>query len=133
MPRRGQRGFSLIELMCVIAIILILVGLMMGPILRAYKKAKNFGWENDSQALTDRFTEKMRQHFGDAPEYPALTADQLYQGGMIDNGLRSFLRDKRVQYFPFSSQSPDEVVILQVNITPKSAMFVRKANIKPPP
>ena len=133
MPRRGQRGFSLIELMCVIAIILILVGLMMGPILRAYKKAKNFGWENDSQALTDRFTEKMRQHFGDAPEYPALTADQLYQGGMIDNGLRSFLRDKRVQYFPFSSQSPDEVVILQVNITPKSVMFVRKANIKPPP
>ena len=133
MPRRGQRGFSLIELMCVIAIILILVGLMMGPILRAYKKAKNFGWENDSQALTDRFTEKMRQHFGDAPEYPALTADQLYQGGMIDNGLRSFLRDKRVQYFPFSSQSPDEVVILQVNIAPKSVMFVRKANIKPPP
>ena len=133
MPRRGQRGFSLIELMCVIAIILILLGLMMGPILRAYKKAKNFGWENDSQALTDRFTEKMRQHFGDAPEYPAFTADQLYQGGLIDNGLRSFLRDKRVQYFPFSSQSPDEVVILQVNITPKSAMFVRKANIKPPP
>ena len=133
MPRRGEKGFSLIELMCVIAIILILVSLMMGPILRAYKKAKDFGWENDSQAWVDRFTEKMRQHFGDAGEYPALTADQLCEGGMIDNGLRSFLRDKRVQYFPFSSKSPEEAVILQVNTTPKRAIFVRKANIKPAP
>jgi prepilin-type N-terminal cleavage/methylation domain-containing protein len=133
MPRRGQRGFSLIELMCVIAIILILVGLMMGPILRAYKKAKNFGWENDAHALTDRFTEKMRQHFGEAPEYPALTVEQLYEGGLIDNGLRTFLRDKRVKYFPFSSKSPDETVILQVNPTPKSVIWVKKANLKPPP
>ena len=133
MPRRGQRGFSLIELMCVIAIILILVGLMMGPILRAYKKAKTFGWENDSHALADRFTEKMRQHFGNAPEYPALTAEQLYEAGMIDNGLRSFMRDKRVRYFPFSSKSPDEFIILQVNPTPKSVIWVTKGNLKPPP
>jgi prepilin-type N-terminal cleavage/methylation domain-containing protein len=133
MPGRGQRGFSLIELMCVIAIILILVGLMMGPILRAYKKAKNFGWENDSYALTDRFTEKMRQHFGDAPEYPSFTAEQLYEAGMIDGALRSFLRDKRVKYYPFSSKSPDEFVVLEVNLTPKNVIWVRKANIKPPP
>ena len=123
----------MIELMCVIAIILILVGLMMGPILRAYKKAKNFGWENDAPVFVDRFTERMRQHFGSAPEYPALTADQLYQGGLIDNGLRSFLRDKRVQYFPFSSKSPDEFIILQVNPTPKSVIWVTKRNLKPPP
>ena len=119
--------------MCVIAIILILVSLMMGPILRAYKKAKNFGWENDSFALTDRFTEKMRQHFGDAPDYPALTAEQLYEAGIIDNGLRSFLRDKRVRYYPFSSKSPDQFVILEVNPTPKNVIWVTKANIKPAP
>ena len=133
MPRRGQRGFSLIELMCVIAIILILVGLMMGPILRAYKKVKDFGGENDVYALTDRFTEKMRQHFGNAPEYPALSAEQLYEGGLIDGTLRSFLRDKRVKYFPFSSKAPDEFLILHVNPTPESVIFVTKANIKPPP
>jgi prepilin-type N-terminal cleavage/methylation domain-containing protein len=40
-PRRG--GFSLIELLCVIVIILILVGLMLGPIFRAYKKARGLG------------------------------------------------------------------------------------------
>jgi prepilin-type N-terminal cleavage/methylation domain-containing protein len=131
MRRRKQSGFSLIELMCVIAIILILVGLMLGPIMRAYRKAKNFGWENDSYQLFDRFADKMKQHFGSAPEYPAFTADQLYEGGFIDAGLRNFLRDKRVQYFPFSSKSLDEAVILRVNIAKNSAYALQKGDLKP--
>jgi prepilin-type N-terminal cleavage/methylation domain-containing protein len=131
MRRRKQRGFSLIELMCVLAIILILVGLMLGPIMRAYRKAKNFGWENDSYQLADRFADKMKQHFGSAPEYPALSADQLYEGGMIDSSLRNFLRDKRVQYFPFSSKSPDEAVILHVVIAKNSSYTLQKGDLKP--
>ena len=130
MPRRKQSGFSLIELMCVLAIILILVGLMMGPITRAYTKAKNF--ENDSYQLTDRFIDRMKQHFGSAPEYPALTVDQLYEGGLIDSTLRKFLRDKRVQFFPFSSKSLDEMVVLYVQVSKKSVVTVRKADLKPP-
>jgi prepilin-type N-terminal cleavage/methylation domain-containing protein len=130
--RRGKRsGFSLIELMCVLAIILILVGLMLGPIMRAYRKAKNFGWENDSYQLADRFADKMKQHFGSAPEYPALSADQLYEGGMIDSALRNFLRDKRVQYFPFSSKAPDEMVILHVGVAKNSIYVLRKGDLKP--
>jgi prepilin-type N-terminal cleavage/methylation domain-containing protein len=131
MPRRKQSGFSMIELMCVIAIILILVGLMLGPIMRAYRKAKNFGWENDSYYLADRFADRMKQHFGSAPEYPALTADQLYEGGLIDSTLRNFLRDKRVQYFPFSSKAPDEIVILQVVIAKNSIYTLQKSDLKP--
>lgn len=132
MPRRKRCGFTLIELMCVITIILILVGLMMGPVFRAYKKAKNFGWENDSYQLTDRFIDRMKQHFGSAPEYPALTIDQLYEGSLIDHALRSFLRDKRVQFFPFSSNSRDETVILHVTVSRKSYITVRKSDLKPP-
>ena len=102
---RRKAAFTLVELLCVLTIILILVGLMLVPIFRAYRKAKNFAWENDGFQLADRFTEKMRQHFGRAPEYPALTVDQLYEGGMIDSSLRSFLKDKRVQFVPFSSKT----------------------------
>jgi len=131
MPRRKQSGFSLIELMCVLAIILILVGLMVGPIMRAYRKAKNFGWENDSYQLADRFADKMKLHFGAAPEFPALSPDQLYEGGIIDSSPRKFLGDKRVQFFPFSSKSPDEMVILHVSIARNSAYTLRKADLKP--
>jgi prepilin-type N-terminal cleavage/methylation domain-containing protein len=128
-----QSGFSLIELMCVISIILILVGLMLGPIMRAYRKAKNFGWENDSYQLADRFADKMKEHFGSSAEYPALSADQLYQGDLIDSRLRMFLRDKRVEYFPFSSKSPEAMVILQVKIAKNSIYLLRKGDLKPQP
>ena len=115
-----------------IAIILILVGLMLGPVTRAYSKAKNFGWENDSYQLVDRFIDRMKQHFGTVPEYPALTLDQLYEGGLIDSTLRNFLRDKRVQFFPFSSRAPDDMVVLFVQVSKKSVVTVRKADLKPP-
>ncbi len=111
---RRKAAFTLMEMLCVITIILILIGLMLGPISRAYRKAKNFGWENDGYQLADRFTDRMRQHFGSAAEYPALTVDQLYEGGLIDSGLRSFLKDKRVQFVPFSSKTPENAMILHV-------------------
>jgi prepilin-type N-terminal cleavage/methylation domain-containing protein len=44
--RRGRRsGVTLIELLCAIAIIGILMGLLIGPVWRAYKKAKEVAGE----------------------------------------------------------------------------------------
>jgi prepilin-type N-terminal cleavage/methylation domain-containing protein len=40
-----QRGFTMLELLCCVAIILILVGLMMGPVMKAYKRAKKLSEE----------------------------------------------------------------------------------------
>ena len=132
MPHRARAGFSLVELMCVITIILILASLMMGPVLRAYKKARNFGWENDAPQLTDRFIDRMKQHFGEAPLYPELNVEQLFEGGLIDHQLRIFLKDKRVQFFPFSSKAPDEMIVLEVTISKKATYIVRKGDLKPP-
>src|SRR5262245_21747288 len=104
MPRSSQRGFTLIELLCVMEIILILVSLSLGPVSRALKRAINFGWENDSIQLADQFRDRMSKNFGTVPNYPALTGEQLFEAGLIDYRLRTFLKDKRVQFFPFSSE-----------------------------
>lgn len=114
------------------AIILILVSMMLGPVSRAYRKAKNLAGENDGSELVNRFIDKMRAAYGNASEYPALTIEQLYETGIIDSSLRSFLKDKRVQFFPFSSKTPDHTVILQFNLSKKNEIFVFKGNLKPP-
>lgn len=132
MQRRRKAGFTLIELLCVMAIILILVSMMLGPVSRAYRKAKNLAGENDGSAFVDRFVDKMRAAYGNAPEYPALTIDQLYETGIIDSSLRSFLKDKRVQYFPFSSKSPEHAVILHANLAKQNVRIVFKGDLKPP-
>ena len=44
-----KRGFSLLELICCIAIIVILVGLLLGPVAKAYKRAKALAGENGSR------------------------------------------------------------------------------------
>ena len=42
----------------------------------------------------------------------------------------TFLKDKRVQFFPFSSETPDGMPILQVTVSRKRDFFVRKRNLK---
>lgn len=130
--RRKKAAFTLIELLCVMAIILILVGLMLGPVMRAYRKAKNFAWENNGHELVERFTEKMKARLGTAGEYPAMTVDQLYEAGIIDSALRTFLKDKRVQYIPFSSNVPDHTVILQATLAEKNVRIIFKGDLNPP-
>ena len=73
----------------------------------------------------------MTEHFGTAPKYPALTVEQMYEGGLIDSKQRDFLKDKRVRFFPFSSETPLRTAILQVALTPKSGLVVFKQDILP--
>lgn len=135
MRSRSRSGFTLIELMCVLTIIAILVGLMLGPVSRAYLKAKRFRWEMEAGVLVDRFRERLSARFGSlGPEvkYPPLTVQQLYDAAIIDSEVRRFLEDKRVEYFPFSSETPEETIILTVSISRKEAMWIPKSHLRPP-
>ena len=135
MPHRTRRGFTLIELMCVLTIIAILVGLMLGPISRAYGKAKRLQWEMEAGTFVDRFHERLSERFGKlGPEvkYPALTAQQLYQARIISSDLLRFLQDKRVEFLPFSSDTPDETVILAVKLSKNRWLSLSKSDLRPP-
>ena len=129
--QRNSRAFTLIELLCVMTIILILAGLSLGPVVRAYNKARNFAWENDARQLVDHFRDRMSRNFGTALKYPALSIDQLYEAGLIDYRLRTFLKDKRVEFYPFSSESLDNTLILWVSVSKRQSFGVRKSELKP--
>ena len=131
MRQHRQRAFTLIELLCVISIILILVSLMLGPVMKAFKKVKRFQSEETAVVLIDRFREKMEKHFGSAPRYPARSVAELYAAGLIDTPIRDFFKRKEVRFIPFSSATPDEAPILLVEVAPGQITSVLKADIKP--
>lgn len=131
MHRTAKKGFTLIELLCVTAIIGILASMLLGAVSRAFLRAKRFEWEEKSRVLIQRFDEKMTEHFGSVPKYPALTVDELYEGRFIDSTLRDFLKDSKVQFFPFSSETPENAMILNVVIGKNNQSALFKRNIRP--
>jgi len=130
---RAQKkcGFTLIELLCVTAIIGILASLLLGAVGRAFARVKRFEWEAKSHELIDRFRDRMRENFGTTPKYPLLTVEQLYEANLIDSALRDFLKDKRVQFFPFSSETTESTWILIVDLGNKQTYWMAKKEIFP--
>lgn len=130
--RSKRRGaFTLIELLCSLCIILILVGLMLGPVMKAFKRVKRFQYEETATVLIDRFRDAMEKHFGAATNYPERTAEQLYADGIIDTHMRDFFRKKTVKFLPFSSKTPETAPILMVEISPGDVQTLLKADIRP--
>jgi hypothetical protein len=81
--------------------------------------------------LIDRFRERMRTDFGQMPRYPALTVDQMFAGNLIDSTVRDFLKDKRVHFTPFSSETPTNAPILYVEFNKNSGYLMLKEEILP--
>src|SRR5436190_672523 len=73
LPRRtttyrgaGRQAFTLVEMLVVISVIIILAGILLPAINKAYKKAQRTATANDLQAIASAL-EAYKQDFGDYP------------------------------------------------------------------
>jgi prepilin-type N-terminal cleavage/methylation domain-containing protein len=100
--KKGTKGFSLIELMVVISIIIILIGITMASIMEARKKSRDERRVSDvaNIALTmTLYKEKNR----DYPSYPS--GIELGKGGALDDDL--LLLNGNTYLDPLSGDSSD--------------------------
>lgn len=116
---RRQCGLTLIELLCVIAIIGILASLLLGPASRAMSRARDADWANKAYHQIELLVNSLQAHYQTRAVTKRLTPQELFDQGVIDEIQLGFLKDRRVRFVPFASADPDDLVVLQVQI-PKS-------------
>ena len=116
-----------------IAIISILAGLLLGPVMRAYHKARRTHWELQSSEFSEDLRDRLWKRFGEAQEYPAFSVEALQKAGIITTPLANFLKDRRVRYHPFSSSDPAQFVILEAQTGSAWRPWLVKASLDPGP
>ena len=116
--QRARAGVTLLEILCAIAIIGILAGLLLGPVARALKRARAMQWAEDAGARLESTVQQLQKHFRGLDDFPLVTLDQLENQGMLGPYEIRFLKDRRVTFHPFAGSDPDDQVVILVRIEP---------------
>ncbi len=112
---RRAAGLTLLELLCVIAIIGILAAMLLGSVNKAFMSAQNKMWRVQARDFYDYIQEHLSKYYQSQTNYPVLTAADLYQKGAFDDRIMNFLRCPHVQYIPFSMSDKTNKVVFQID------------------
>ncbi len=116
MARRRSTGVTMLELLCVIALITILAGLLLGPVNRALRRARAMEWGQDAPVLLQAVVTRLQKHFQGRKDFPPVTLAALEGGGLLEPSQLQFLKDRRVTFTPFAGTDPDEQVVIHVRL-----------------
>jgi prepilin-type N-terminal cleavage/methylation domain-containing protein len=137
-PRRRSAGFTLLELLCVIALITILAGLLLGPVSRALRRARAMKWGHEAPLLLDSTVSQLKKHFQGKTGFPPVTLRALETAGLLEPSQVRFLKDRRVTYVPFAGDDPDEQIVILARLergflTEPGELTATKGDITKPP
>jgi len=114
--RRPAGAFSLIELLCSMAIIALLAGLLLGPASRALRRARVLKIEMETPAHLERLTDGMRRFANSRTAYECQDIKtflaQSQPGGPTERWLKSITSE----FTPFNDRTADDRVVLTLDI-----------------
>lgn len=111
---RRRSGVTLLELLCVIAIITVIAGLLLGPAARILKKMRADQWSNRAGEELRLVVQQLRSQFRGREDFPAVTLERMASENLVGAAQLSFLRDRRVAFVPFTGSDADDKVVICV-------------------
>ncbi len=106
----------MLEMLCTIAIILVLAGLVLGPAGRVLRRVRADQWGELSYTRLDAAVEQLRRHLAGQPGFGVVTLERIETNRWVGPFEADFLRDRRVTFVPFADSDPDEKVVIRVQV-----------------
>jgi prepilin-type N-terminal cleavage/methylation domain-containing protein len=111
-----MRGLTLIELLCVMAIISILATLLLGPAMRVLQKVRADDWADRATTDLQLTVTQLQAHFRGRTEFPQVTLEAIESMHLVQPAQLQFLKDPQVTFIPFAGSDPDDHVVVKVRL-----------------
>jgi len=136
--RERRSGFTLLELVCVIAIIVVLASLLLGPVGRILQRVLADQWSERASFLLGDTVRRLHQRFGGDQDFGVVTLERIEAEGLLTPDQLRFLKDRRVIFVPFAGSDPDNKVVIQVQLkrgfwTERNSLTADKHELTRPP
>jgi prepilin-type N-terminal cleavage/methylation domain-containing protein len=122
------RGLTLIELLCVMAIISILATLLLGPAMRVLQKVRADDWADRAMADLQLTVTQLQAHFRGKVEFPEVTLEAIESIHLVQPAQLQFLKDPQVTFIPFAGSDPDDQVVIKVRLL--KGFFTDASNVE---
>jgi prepilin-type N-terminal cleavage/methylation domain-containing protein len=118
---RENAAVTLIELLCVIAIIAILASLLLPAVSRAYNRIKGAAEELEAPEVAYMLKQKTRDYCAAHPNYQFTCKADFADKCVLAPKCRNWVQAPSTDFVPFTYLDPTNRIVLSVHLGPKHA------------